>query len=202
MNREELAWAAGFFDGEGWVGLSGRGKQLSIRVVQVDRRVLDRFAAALGLGRVTGPRTRRNPKWRPMYVYQVGGFPITQAIMAMLWRWMSPVKREQFAKASSTVLPRLGRWHRHQTTCSRGHFLSGDNLGRRHGERVCRACMRGHQAAYIRRRSPERAAAHALAIRQWQRRFRQTETGKQYRRDQERKRRLRRKTAHALLVAI
>lgn len=86
MNREELAWSAGFFDGEGWVGISGRGKQLCLRVVQVDRMVLDRFAAAVGIGRVTGPRARRDPNWRPIFVYQLGGFHLTQAVMAMLWQ--------------------------------------------------------------------------------------------------------------------
>ena len=49
----ELAWAAGFFDGEGYIGVvrgTGMGCSLALRIYisQKDREVLDRFKKAVG----------------------------------------------------------------------------------------------------------------------------------------------------------
>jgi hypothetical protein len=45
MTREQIAWAAGFFEGEGTVGLrtkvGGRGWELSVEVTQIDHQPLD-----------------------------------------------------------------------------------------------------------------------------------------------------------------
>jgi hypothetical protein len=99
--REEMAWAAGFVDGEGSFFLCLE-KRTSPRyptfsLTQIDPQVLQRFAAAVGFGTVLGPYGpySHGPKARPLYYYNVGGFQKTQAVMAMLWAWLGPVKREQ-----------------------------------------------------------------------------------------------------------
>ena len=102
--REELAWAAGFVDGEGSFFLCREQKNLprfpTFNLTQIDPRVLNRFATVIGFGRVLGPYGPYNkgPKARPLYYYNVGGFEKTQAIAALLWTWLGPVKRQQ-AKA-------------------------------------------------------------------------------------------------------
>lgn len=50
---EHLAWAAGFYDGEGHFRIN-QGCP-TVRINQVGREVLDRFAAAVGVGKVLGP---------------------------------------------------------------------------------------------------------------------------------------------------
>lgn len=143
VDREELAWAAGLFDGEGWVGPINKRREIGIRVGQVDRRVLDRFAAAVGVGTIYGPyRLKRSVQ--SIYVYHAGGFHRTQAVMAMLWRWLSPVKRQQYAASVAAVRGNLLRWNQSAGSCKRGHHLSGDNLARHAstGARVCRECRR------------------------------------------------------------
>lgn len=96
MNREELAWAAGLFDGEGHSSPRYGATRIYQRVDvgQKNREVLDRFAAAVGVGKVSGPHV--NAKGHIMYRYAAYGFEKTQAIAAMLWSWLSRVKKEQF----------------------------------------------------------------------------------------------------------
>jgi hypothetical protein len=97
LDTHELAWAAGFVDGEGWMGFSGHSPRLS--VTQVDRRVLDRLQAALlGLGRVAGPydkATEERPNIQPQWIYRAQSWHEVQAAIALMWKYLSPVKRAQ-----------------------------------------------------------------------------------------------------------
>lgn len=101
-NQTEIAWAAGFFDGEGcttayknhrftpMASLSQAGpKPLAL---------LERFRQALGgLGTITGP-VLRNPKHQPIYSWHVTGYENCQAVIAILWKYLGPIKREQATK--------------------------------------------------------------------------------------------------------
>ena len=107
MNREELAWAAGFVDGEGHFGLHlSQGKKsrpygaITLNVAQKDRQVLDRFQAALGVGKVYGPYSH-GAKPTKYFAFFSHNFEHTQAAIAMLWPWLSLVKRLQ---AKQTLL--------------------------------------------------------------------------------------------------
>jgi hypothetical protein len=98
MNREQLAWAAGFFDGDGWVTSSrgaSRRRKLQLGVAQSgDPEVLFRFRDAVGVpGNVTGPYAR--PPHKAVYRYTLQRFEYGQAVLAMLWPWLSEVKRRQ-----------------------------------------------------------------------------------------------------------
>jgi len=69
-NATDLAWAAGFFDGEGCIGIYKRhhapeSYAISLSVAQVDPRPLRRFAEIVG-GPVAPSRARGNqrPYWR------------------------------------------------------------------------------------------------------------------------------------------
>ena len=97
MNTE-LAWAAGFFDGEGSIQLRKTGLQLYVG--QTDPRPLERFAAAVGVGKVNGPygpyaRNGTPNTWKPMYAWQVGGRK-AEAVFALLQPFLSEPKREQY----------------------------------------------------------------------------------------------------------
>lgn len=106
----DLAWAAGFFDGEGSTYINRRGGATTggtvrVSIGHVDRRPLDRFLEAVGLGSVTGPydhNTKRNPKHRPHYSYQVYG-QNARLVLSALWPYLSGPKKEQAA----TVLHQL-----------------------------------------------------------------------------------------------
>lgn len=99
--REELAWAAGFIDGEGTFGayhFHARRLGLVLSAPQIDPAVLFRLRDALGMGSVVGPyiqKGNRQPRWE----YKLYGFEKVQAAIAMLWSFLSSVKKEQ-AKAA------------------------------------------------------------------------------------------------------
>ena len=116
MNVEELAWAAGFFDGEGSI-TAKRVKRASVyryfraTVVQTDRRVLDRFVVATGTHRpVTGPHhpPSRNERTSPQYIVDALGYP-AEAMIAGLWAWLSEPKREQAMRVLEICAPSWGR---------------------------------------------------------------------------------------------
>ena len=98
MKREELAWAAGFFDGEGHTGRGTHGgRRPIIAITQVDRRPLDRFAEAVGVGKVYGPYLRVKGNRQPVFLFQTSTFQSTQAVVAKLWTFLSRPKQEQAA---------------------------------------------------------------------------------------------------------
>lgn len=103
----QLAWAAGFFDGEGStmavarVGRPGY-RRLELSVPQRGAagipEVLYRFqSAVLGLGRITGPEQDG------LYVWRSNGFSEAQATIALLWRYLGSVKRAQATTATRIV---------------------------------------------------------------------------------------------------
>ena len=103
-NREELAWAAGFFDGEGSLSCSGgkRAGHLRVDVSQIEPTTLRRFQAAIGgLGNVYGPWQRSRPErpCQPIYKFQIGSSSGTFSMIALLWQFLSEPKRVQIKKA-------------------------------------------------------------------------------------------------------
>lgn len=113
-SETELAWAAGFFDGEGCcytakMGRKSGGKYLHLDIAQVDRFVLDRFHRAVGgVGKVYGPYQPKTPRSRAYYRYTASGQAACQSVISSLWDYLSPVKREQAERS-------LQEFHEHRT---------------------------------------------------------------------------------------
>jgi len=115
-NREELAWAAGFFDGEGSVHIaySCKRKDGSFRhYPQVSLgqsgvlapEVLNRFQRAIGMiGKLYGPFKPAKNQKQVRFLLEFSGFAKTQAIMAMLWSWLGTVKRNKFEVVRNAYL--------------------------------------------------------------------------------------------------
>lgn len=132
--REELAWAAGFVDGEGHFGFRTTGRSATKRhggpvftVGQVGRETLDRLRDALGFGAVRGPYDRG--KNQPQHQFGVASFEKTQAAIAMLWTFLSTPKRNQarnalLAAAHERNQPRPPYERPSQEFCKRGHPLA------------------------------------------------------------------------------
>ncbi len=102
MTETELAWAAGFFDGEGSVSTrsrsrAGRRPEMRITISQVHPEVLERFRDAVGLGSVTGPHDypSRTPNRQVQWRYCTYGTPQTRSVIELLWPYLSSVKRVQ-----------------------------------------------------------------------------------------------------------
>lgn len=108
MSDIELAWAAGFFDGEGTVSqTTAKGthkRYLIVRLAQTDRRPLERFAAAVGHGRVNGPytHTKGEGRWSDFYTWQAGGSK-AEMVLAKLDPFLSAPKREQAERVRERI---------------------------------------------------------------------------------------------------
>jgi hypothetical protein len=144
--REDIAWAAGLFEGEGTVGTQETAERIRVRfaLAMTDEDVVRRFRRILGVGHVNGPNWHKGST-KPQ------------------WRW-SATKRADVAIVSDLLYPFLGErrrnaleraWHafanqpeprRHKsekTHCPQGHPYVGQNLVHRDGEgRRCAECER------------------------------------------------------------
>lgn len=120
--RQRLAWAAGFFDGEGCFSYSKSSKHVCISITQRDIEVLERFKESVGLGRIYGPYRHRPGSTlsdKEFHVFRAYGYEQVQAIGAMLWFKLGSAKRAQAARV-------LKLWPR---TCHRGHPLASGRSG-------------------------------------------------------------------------
>lgn len=98
----ELAWAAGFWDGEGCASVYLR-KTIPPRytsqasVTQIHRATLERFDRAVGgLGKIYGPYDTKSGK-SPQYCYKIGSFGNIVLLSEMLWSYLSQPKKDQFS---------------------------------------------------------------------------------------------------------
>ena len=96
--REALAWAAGFFDGEGHTGFKSATRDMQVGITQKTRDVLDRFQRAVQLGNVNGPYPTK-PRGRPQYFsYSVQGRRGVIEVMEKISPWLSQEKLGQYLK--------------------------------------------------------------------------------------------------------
>jgi hypothetical protein len=146
----ERAWAAGFFDGEGWIGYNtyARSSELRLAVFQVDRFVLDRFRAAVGVGTVFGPYPQKGGQ--PGFSYRAGG-PLAQQVVVCLWSYLSPIKRAQAGVALKAWAAAKFNW---QECAALGHeirhYISSTKKRTFH---YCLPCRRAYYRAYEKRRN-------------------------------------------------
>jgi len=72
--NEDLAWAAGFFDGEGYIGMAiGKyGVQFHVVAAQTEKSVMERFGQIVGGGNVYLQKNHRKSNWRPLWTWSTG----------------------------------------------------------------------------------------------------------------------------------
>ncbi len=113
-DRENLARAAGFFNGEGSTFLvkpnrpsGGCYIHLSIRQAVDDEEDgpaedLTHFQDTIGgIGKIHGPY--RHEKHKTVYDFRTSSFEPVQAIVVMLWPWLSWVKQLQYLTAKESL---------------------------------------------------------------------------------------------------
>lgn len=79
-SREDLAWLAGLYEGEGCV----LANPLRIRISMTDEDTLRAFVARSGVGAVTGPRPATGLGKKPVWDYVVTGRKAYALLVAML----------------------------------------------------------------------------------------------------------------------
>lgn len=106
---KDLAWAAGFIDGDGCFTGAGHKSHRSLAVQQVEREPLDRLVAILGVGRVIGPVRNNGFGSRPQWRYNLYAARNLRLAMECLWPFLSGPKREQIRRLfeSARAIPQF-----------------------------------------------------------------------------------------------
>jgi hypothetical protein len=123
----ELAWAAGFFDGEGCTYLSSKtakNKYTHISISQTEKGLecLYRFQKALGGVGYFHERKINNPNWSRSFFLYIQKQSEVEKVLKLLWPWLSEMKKSQAQKALSQATYIGTRTH-----CPKGHEYSQDN---------------------------------------------------------------------------
>lgn len=149
---KDIAWAAGFLEGEGWFGCAGK-NSLSCTCCQVQEEPLRRLQSIFG-GNIQGPikKSGNNPNHSAFFRWAKCGHAAA-GMMMTLYGLMSPKRKEQIRLALAkwkiaAGAPGIRRF------CRQGHEYSGDNLGhtnrkgRGKPSRLCRICNRAAGKRY------------------------------------------------------
>jgi hypothetical protein len=102
----EIAWAAGFFEGEGTISLrtlrtaGNRYGQVSLEVTSTDLDVLERFATVVGVGNIKPKANKANLLQRKQqYMWRVGSRPHTERILTAFKPWLGVRRVEKCDEA-------------------------------------------------------------------------------------------------------
>lgn len=134
MDREALAWTAGFFDGEGHTGTQTGKFYPFITVGQKYPELLERLRDIWKCGRIT----KSSSMWR----IDVNGLERVQFVIGSMWPWLGDVKKEQAAKVLVKARRLPGRSFPRRA-CPYGHLYDEKNTytrpdGKGRGCRECR----------------------------------------------------------------
>ena len=128
MDRHELAWAAGFFDGEGWAAKNRtRGVQSRINQAGPDGmpEVLLKFQRAVGVGRLKGPHVE--PGKQDLYWWEATSRPDVGRVADLIGRWLCPAKRDEFQEAlGARLVPAIWPGSVSEERAWAGGFFDGE----------------------------------------------------------------------------
>lgn len=110
INKENLAYAAGLFDGEGtsrFCLYNGTNRAIRLQIKMTDVEPLRKFWEAINhKAKVYGPYRERKWKgeYRDNYQVLVQNFEEFQFVMCLLWNWLSQPKKNQFKETMISYL--------------------------------------------------------------------------------------------------
>jgi hypothetical protein len=152
VRRVDLAWAAGFLEGEGYFTVANKYRNIQAGANQVQRWPLDRLHQIFNVG--TFFIKQYHGVAQDQWVWSVQGTDAI-ALMMTLYPLMSPRRQEQIRHAIA-VWKTWRVSNKYKTKCDQGHELSGTNLilhnrkSNGHVRRVCRMCQQERQRLFAR----------------------------------------------------
>jgi LAGLIDADG-like domain len=154
---EEIAWAAGLFEGEGCFSRSRNRGQVIACISMADRDVMERFAKIIGRGRLRKVLPRQ-PHHKPIYRLDLAGYDNLRYLYRLFEPWLGERRKQKVEWILAQQPPPLVRRNVPPscglTTPNSG---SGAVSHERKGERPCDDCAKARNA-YMRelrtRRTP------------------------------------------------
>jgi hypothetical protein len=151
---EDIAWAAGLFEGEGSLWTAGR-TGIRASVSMTDRDVVERFCAIVGSGRVR-PLPPRQPHHTPQYRWEIARVEQVRELIALFRPWLGDRRRLRADELLAHARENHGSGDL-RTHCPAGHpYDEANTYVDKKGRRSCRACTRAAQQAWERRKRLER----------------------------------------------
>lgn len=99
VNDTDIAWCAGFFDGEGCTHKTGP-YALRLTVVQSDRSVLEKFKAVFPDGKIYGPYNHSIGHFGQKDIFRFeASTKVADAALTAMWPYLSQPKKDQATKA-------------------------------------------------------------------------------------------------------
>lgn len=102
MSEIEIIWAAGLFEGEGYICVAcpkGKGGRTSngwrLGIEMTDKDIVERFAKVFNLTVKFKPKAHKNPKWKDLYVAQVSHQAKVKEIVDALLPYMGERRRSK-----------------------------------------------------------------------------------------------------------
>ena len=137
--RENIAWAAGLFEGEGSISIKPQTAQLHLAMTDED--VVRKFHAIVGMGNVYGPGIdKRKPHYKPSWRWAVGGSKKSQALLAAFWPFLG-ARRQAKARDAISSCARRTPYGESKVRCANGHEFTQENTYRSsQGKRACVTC--------------------------------------------------------------
>jgi hypothetical protein len=145
FSREELAWAAGLFEGEGAICMMNNSSGY-VALSMTDKDVVEKFKSIVRLPIEIRKRLPKNPNHKASYDWRTSRFEYVQFIIALFWNWSGKRRREQ-AKNCLRLLKKTGLTPQYRGVlknhCPHGHQYIKENIFiDKKGYRVCRICKR------------------------------------------------------------
>ena len=146
----DIAWAAGFMEGEGSFMQSRTCPYME--VAQVQREPLDRLQSMFGGTVSLHKRKNKGPtgKWNDFYRWTLYG-NAAAGVMMTFFSLMSPKRKDQIEAVINAWKARglRGSHHRNMTQCKAGHpYTDGSWTPKGANGRQCKTCMNGYREAY------------------------------------------------------
>lgn len=122
--EEQLAWAAGLFEGEGWFTIGHGVPQACIR--STDRDVIVRFCEIMGHGHVRMV-DKGNPRYKKQWHWGITGFEKVRRFGDLIGPWLGDRRRKQLERVLKSPAPILIRAPKDQLELIRWEWTGGES---------------------------------------------------------------------------
>lgn len=148
MKVKDIAWAAGFLEGEACFSFNGTP---GVYANQVSREPLDRLRELFG-GTIAWCKAQREG-WSAQWNWFITG-KRAAGLMMTVYALMSSRRQARITEHLNRwrASPGYGAFNRSKTHCRNGHEYTEANTIKWRNERVCRTCRRETKQRYNRKR--------------------------------------------------
>lgn len=145
----DLAWAAGFLEGEG--SFYARDGSAKVSAGQVQKAPLERLHKLFG-GHIWLKTAPTSLSSTPIWIWYLSSRR-SAAVMMTLYAFMSPKRKQEIEKALAEWSSARNIRSAGSIACIRGHSITGDNAAQVKGRTypVCRACRIANKQAWRKR---------------------------------------------------